>query len=152
MNVKQPNQSENLTQEQPASVAATPTTEDAQTNAAIPRSVSGALDEKSWAMGAHLSVLLGYLVPFGNIIAPLVIWQMKKDQSEFITEHAKESLNFQISMTIYMAVAALLMLIFIGIIAMFGLAIMDIIFVVMASVAANKGEGYRYPLSIRFVK
>lgn len=151
MNVRNPNQPEQPSQNQQTDVPATSAVVE-EASDAIPRSATGQLDEKSWAMGAHLSVLAGYLIPFGNIIAPLIIWQMKKDQSAFVTEHAKEALNFQIAMTIYMAVAALLMLIFIGIIAMFALAIMDIIFIVMAAVAANKGEGYRYPLSIRFVK
>ncbi len=118
----------------------------------VPPSATEALDEKSWAMAAHLGGLAGYMIPFGNIIAPVVIWQMKKDQSGFITEHAKEAVNFQITMMIAAAISALLMLVVIGIFLMFAVVIVDIIFIIMASIAANKGEQYRYPLSIRFIK
>ncbi len=53
---------------------------------------------KNWALLAHLGTLLGFVVDFGNFIVPLVIWLSKKDENTFITEHAKESLNFQVSM------------------------------------------------------
>src|SRR4051794_35065816 len=58
-------------------------------------------DEKMWAMLSHLTALCGYLiVPFGNIIAPLVIWLIKKDTMPLVDDQAKESLNFQITLTI----------------------------------------------------
>jgi uncharacterized Tic20 family protein len=58
--------------------------------------------------------LAGYVVPFGNIIGPLVVWLTKKDESAFVAEHARQALNFQISMTIYFILAALSMLVLIG--------------------------------------
>lgn len=152
MNVTNPNQPEPLTSEQPAAVAATPEVVTQAPRDDVPASATGVVDEKSWAMAAHLGSLAGYLIPFGNIIAPVVIWQMKKDQSAFIAEHAKEAANFQITVMIGMAISALLMLVVIGVFLLFAIGIIDIVFIIMAAVAANKGEQYRYPISIRFIK
>jgi hypothetical protein len=64
--------------------------------------------ERTWAMFCHLGTLLGYIIPFANIIVPLIIWQMKKEESSFIRMHGKEALNFQISLMIYSLISALL--------------------------------------------
>ena len=58
-------------------------------------------EEKNYAMLAHLLALAGLILPFGSIIGPLVIWLIKKDESPFVDKNGKESLNFQISTTIY---------------------------------------------------
>ena len=63
-------------------------------------------DERMWAMFAHLSALLGHFVPFGHIIAPFVIWLVKKEQYPFVDDQGKEAINCQISVTIYALVAA----------------------------------------------
>lgn len=110
------------------------------------------MTEKNWALCAHLGTLIGYVIGFGNFIVPLIIWLSKKDESEFISEHAKESLNFQLSVLLYVIIAGLLSLILIGIPILFGLIITDIVCVVIASMKADKGEFYRYPITIRFVK
>ncbi len=113
------------------------------------------MDEKQariWAMLCHLGAFAGYIIPFGHVIAPLVILLIKKDESFLVEDQGKESLNFQISMTIYFLVATLLTLIFIGFILLIGLVIFDMIVVIIATVKANSGERYRYPLSIRFIK
>ena len=58
-------------------------------------------DEKMWGMFCHLSALAGYIgIPFGNIIGPLIIWMVKKEQFKFVDDQGKESLNFQITITI----------------------------------------------------
>lgn len=108
--------------------------------------------ERSWAMGAHLAALAGFIIPFGNIIGPLIIWLIKKDESPFVDDQGKESLNFQISITIYCIIAALLILIVIGIFLLIGLAILDIVLIIIATVKANSGEKFRYPLTIRLVR
>ena len=107
--------------------------------------------EVMWAMFCHLGALLGYIVPFGNIIAPLIIWLTKKGDSLLIEDQGKESLNFQISMSIYYLVSFLLTLIIVGFILLFGLAIYNLVMVIIAGVKANNGEKYRYPLTIRFI-
>ncbi|MFQ6115959.1 MAG: DUF4870 domain-containing protein [bacterium] len=107
--------------------------------------------ERTWATLCHLGALAGFIIPFGNIIAPLVIWLVKKDESPFVDDQGKESLNFQISMTIYFLVAVLLVLILIGIPLLIVLGIFEIVMVVIAAVKASNGEKYRYPVTIRFI-
>ncbi|MFN0109168.1 MAG: DUF4870 domain-containing protein [Blastocatellia bacterium] len=112
--------------------------------------VSG--EEKTWGMLAHLSALLGYLIlPFGNIIAPLVIWLVKKDQSQFVADQAKESLNFQISLMIYAVIAGVLVLVVIGIFLLIALYIFGLVMTIVGSVKANNGVQYRYPFTIRLI-
>lgn len=108
--------------------------------------------ERTWAMLCHLSALAGFIVGIGYIIAPLVIWLIKKDQYPLVNDQGKESVNFQISMTIYAAVAAVLVLIAIGIPLLFAILVFDIIQVIIASIRANEGIAYRYPLTIRLIK
>ena len=108
--------------------------------------------ERMWAMLCHLGTFSGFIIPFGHIIAPLVIWLIQKEEFPFVDDQGKESLNFQISMTIYYLVAGVLTLIFIGFLLLAGLVIFDIIIVIIASVKANDGEKFRYPLRIRFIK
>ncbi len=109
-------------------------------------------DERTWGMLAHLSALVGYLIiPFGNIIAPLVIWLMKKDESQFIGDQAKESLNFQISLMIYAVVAGVLVLVIIGIFLLIALYILGIVLTLVGTIKANNGVTYRYPFTIRLI-
>jgi uncharacterized protein len=109
-------------------------------------------DERTWAMLAHLSALVGYsIVPFGNIVAPLVVWLIKKDQSWFIDDQAKESINFQISMVIYTLISIPLVLLLIGIVLLLILYVFGIVMVIIAAIKANDGVQYRYPVTIRFV-
>ena len=109
-------------------------------------------DARTWAMFCHLGALAGYIIPFGNIIAPLVIWLIKKDESPFVDDQGKESLNFQISITIYALVALLLTVIVIGFFLLLAVGIFALVMVIIAAVKANDGEKYRYPLCIRFIK
>ena len=109
-------------------------------------------DERQWAMISHLGTFSACLIPFANIIVPLVIWQVKKSESSFTVEHSKESLNFQISLMIYYIAATLLILIIIGFILFIGLFIFNIIIVIIAGIKANDGEYYKYPMTIRFFK
>ncbi|WP_242771029.1 DUF4870 domain-containing protein [Brevibacillus parabrevis] len=109
-------------------------------------------DERMWAMIVHLSALAGFLIPFGNVLGPLVIWLVKREEGEFFQEHGKEALNFGISITIYAAISGLLLIVFIGAILLTALFIFWIVFVVIAAIRANEGKPYRYPLTLRFVK
>ena len=111
-------------------------------------------DAKMWGMFCHLAALAGYLgIPFGNVLGPLIIWLIKKDDFEFVNDQGKESLNFQISISIYSLAAGLLMCLGgIGILLLIPLGIFGLVMVIIASIAANKGETYRYPLCIRLVK
>lgn len=110
-------------------------------------------DERTWAMLAHLSALVGYsVVPFGNIIAPMIIWLVKKDQSWFVNDQAKEALNFQISMTIYALISLVLVFLLVGFLLLGVLYVGGIILIIIAAIKANDGVQYRYPLTLRLVK
>ena len=117
--------------------------------AAVPAVTS---EERTWAMGAHLSALIGHVIPFGHILAPLVMLIWKKEQMPFVGDQAREALNFQISMTIYGAVAFLLMFAFIGFILLPLIWLADVILTIVAGVKANDGVLYRYPMTLRLVK
>ncbi|MBW2438354.1 MAG: DUF4870 domain-containing protein [Deltaproteobacteria bacterium] len=102
-------------------------------------------------MWAHISTFLSMLVPLGNLIGPIIVWQLKKNESEFVADQAKEALNFQISLVIYMLISAVLIFVVIGIFLLIGLAIFSLIMVIVAGVKANQGEYYRYPMCLRFI-
>jgi len=109
-------------------------------------------NERTMGMLCHLSAFAGYIVPFGNFIGPLIIWLMKKEEMPFVDDQGKESLNFQITVTIAMIVSAVLVLVVIGVFLMIGIGLASLIFMIIAAVKANSGEHYRYPLTIRFIK
>ena len=106
---------------------------------------------RTWAMLCHLSVFAGYVFPFGNFIAPLIVWQIKKDVAPLIDDQGKESLNFQISVFLYFIVSLVLCFVIIGIPLLLALIVMDIVFPIIAGLKANNGEYYRYPMTIRFI-
>ena len=72
-------------------------------------------DERTWAMLCHFSAFAGLIFPFGNFLAPLIIWLIKKEELPFVEDQGKEVLNFQISMTIYLLISGMLCIILIGI-------------------------------------
>ena len=109
-------------------------------------------EQKQWAMFTHLSALFGYIIPFGSIIAPLVMWQLKKNEMPFVDDQGKEALNFQITMAIAAIICIVLMLVLIGFLLIWIVGILDLIFIVIAAIAANNGEAYRYPVNLRLIK
>jgi uncharacterized Tic20 family protein len=110
-------------------------------------------DAKMWAMFCHLAGLATFLaIPFAGLIAPLIIWQIKKDEHPFINANGKEAVNFQISIHIYFAVSAILIFAVIGFFLLPAVIIVNLVFLIIAGVKANNGESYQYPLCIRFIK
>ena len=109
-------------------------------------------DARNWAMMSHLSALAGYFIPLGNILAPLVIWAVKKDESSFVEEQAKEAMNFQLTMTIAYLAACVLIFVVIGIFILIFLAIYALVMMIIAAIKTNDGENFRYPYTIRFIK
>ena len=109
-------------------------------------------DEKLWGMLCHLSAVAGYVVPFGNIIGPLIIWLIKKEESDYVNKQGKSSLNFEISISIYILISIFLIFVIIGIPILIGLAIFQLIVVIIASIRAYDGQYFKYPLTIEFVK
>ena len=103
-------------------------------------------DARTWAMLCHL------LAIFTGFIAPLVIWLIKKEEDPFVDSQGKEALNFQITVAMAMIVAWLLCFACIGVFLVPAVAIVDIVFCVLATIKVNGGQAYRYPLSIRLIK
>ena len=110
-------------------------------------------DARMWAMFCHLAGLAGCVIPVvGNIVGPLVLWQIKKEDSPFVDEHGKEAVNFQISMSLYALISVPLFFICVGPFLLAAVGLMDLVFLLIAAVRANNGQHYRYPLTIRFIK
>ncbi len=103
-------------------------------------------DSRAWAVAAHLLPWVGL-----GFLGPLIIWLIKRDESPYVEEHAREALNFQISFLIYMIVSALLMLVVIGFFLFIGIGIFGFVVMIIAAIKAANGERYRYPLTIRFI-
>ena len=115
-------------------------------------------EERQWALFAHLSALVGFVVPFGNVIGPLVIWLIKREQMPFVNDQGREALNFNITAGLVgLALIALTAMSFgigifltapIGIL----LAIAWLVLTIIAAIKANEGQAYRYPICLRLVK
>jgi len=110
-------------------------------------------------MLCHLSALAGFVIPFGHILGPLIVWQIKKNEFPSVDIHGKAALNFQITVTIAVFVGgfAAAILAFIGIgfllfplVMLLGLA--GLILAIIAGIKASNGEEYKYPCTIEFVK
>jgi len=108
--------------------------------------------ERNWAMLCHLSAFAGFFFPFGGIIGPLICWLSKKDESLWVDENGKKSLNFQISLLLYMILTIPLCFIIIGFPILFFLVVLKIICIIIGSVKASKGEDFKYPLTIPFIQ
>ena len=113
-----------------------------------PLSVS---DERTWATVAHLSSFVAAYVALG-LIGPLLVMLFIGPRSDFVRRHAVEALNFNISVLIYAAVSGILVFVLIGIPMLVAIGIGYLVFVIMGALAANRGEEYRYPLTVRFVR
>ena len=107
-------------------------------------------DARTWAMLCHLLGL------FTSFIGPLIIWLIKKQEDSFIDNQGKEAMNFQITLAIAWVVSLVLIvtviLACIGLPFLLAIGVVDVVFAIVATVKANGGEAYRYPVSIRFIK
>lgn len=102
-------------------------------------------DEKTMAILSHILCL------FAGFIAPLVIYLVKKD-SPYVSSHAKESLNFQLTMLIGFIISIVLMIVLIGILLLWLLGIANLVLIIIATIKASENKMYRYPFAIRFIK
>jgi uncharacterized Tic20 family protein len=113
---------------------------------AMPAQASSTSDERTMALLCHLGgILTGFIIP-------LIVWLIKKDQSRFVDDQGKEALNFQLTLLIAYALGGFTSCFLVGIFIIIAAWIMGIIFGIMGSIAASKGQNYRYPLNIRFIK
>jgi len=108
-------------------------------------------EERTWAMAAHLSSILGVWVFFLGAVGPLVVMLTQGPRSAYVRAQAVEALNFNISVLIYSVIAWILVIVLIGFIALGALFVFQIVFTIIAAVKTSNGEPYRYPLTIRLV-
>jgi uncharacterized Tic20 family protein len=108
--------------------------------------------ERNWAMLCHLSAFAGFFFPFGGIIGPLICWLSRKDESAWVNENGKASMNFQLSLLMYFVLAIPLCFILVGIPMVMFLGVLKIVCIIIGSVKASKGERFRYPLAIPFIQ
>ena len=118
-------------------------------------------DHRTYALLTHLSLVAHAFLPYISILIPIIMWQTKKSESRFINDHGKEAVNFQISLVLYSIVLPVIVLI-LGVLT-FGLGlllmipaiflpfVLGIVGMIMSMTAANRGEYYRYPMTIRFI-
>ena len=114
---------------------------------------------RQWDMWCHLTALSGLFVPFGNVIGPLIIWQMKRQEFPSVDEHGKEAMNFQLSVLIYLLGGGVLAVI--GMFFCVGLLLFPVLLAihlgalilsVIAGLKANEGVAYKYPMNLRLIK
>jgi uncharacterized protein len=110
-------------------------------------------NERTWGMLAHLSALAGLVLPMiGIVLGPLAVWLARRDQSAFVTAHAKEALNFNITVLLAAVACMLLMLVFIGFLLGAALFIAWLLMTLIAAIKASEGAIYHYPFALRLVK
>jgi hypothetical protein len=102
-------------------------------------------DQRLWATLAHLSGLVL------SIIGPLVIYLLMKDRGRFVRSQALEALNFQITVLIAVIVSSALIFVLIGLVLLPIVGVAAFVLMILAGIAANRGEEYRYPLTLRLV-
>ena len=103
-------------------------------------------DERLYATLGHAGIIII------GFIAPLIVWLIGKERSEFVDDQGKEALNFSILVTIGYVVSSILVVVFIGFLLLPLVWIFSVIFCILAAIATNKGERYRYPLNWRIIK
>jgi uncharacterized Tic20 family protein len=130
-------------------------------------------DVRIWAAAIYLSGLTGYIVPFGNLIAPLFIWLLKKDDHPFLNNHGKDVVNFQLTILFWIGIMALiyfvlliiftalnltpLFIILVPALYLFGLitfifALANLILMIIGAVKVYQGKAFTLPMTISFLK
>lgn len=109
-------------------------------------------DVNQWNFFIHLSQLSGLFIPLCNLIVPLVLWQMKKDEWPDIDAHGKQVINWQISLFIYAIIGYILVFVLVGFLVLLLLGIAFLAFAIIGAIKAQDGQLWKYPLTIRFLK
>ena len=122
-----------------------------QTQGTTEQGAAPSKEERGQAMACHLLALIGFIIPFGNLVGPLIMWIVKKDQSSFVDDQGKEAVNFNITMLIAGFVCFLLTFVVIGAILLPILGIFWLVVTIIAGLKANEGVAYRYPLTLRLI-
>jgi len=115
-------------------------------NYAAPQPPLSPADEKMWSILTHVGGILFHWV------APLIAYLVLKDRGPFVRWHTRQALNFQLTLLIAYVVGIVLFIVFVGIFVVLAAAVLNIVFGILAAMAANRGEFYRYPIAIEFIR
>lgn len=105
-----------------------------------------------WLVAMHLCPLVGFVIPFANLITPLILWLIKRQESPALDQAGKDVLNFQISISIYAILSIVLWFILIGFVLSFLVFILWLYGMVMAAMKVGTNETFRYPFTISFLR
>lgn len=108
-------------------------------------------DDRKWGMIAHLAAFAGLVIPFGNVLGPLVIWLARREGSRFVGDQAKEALNFNITVVFGALACFILMWVLIGVLLFAALGLYWLVMTIVAAAKAGEGIHYRYPFAFRLV-
>ena len=109
-------------------------------------------DQRQMGLFLHLSQLAGFVIPFGGIILPVILWQTQKEKMPALDAHGKMVVNFMLSVLIYAVVSVILMFVLVGFLTLLAVAIIHIVFPIVGAIKANNGELWDYPLTIKFLE
>ncbi|MFP4625003.1 MAG: DUF4870 domain-containing protein [Natronomonas sp.] len=115
----------------------------------LPYEVSS--DDRTWGILTHAAAFVGFVIPFGNILGPLLVWAIKKDESQFVDDNGKQALNFQITWSILLIVSALSIFVAIGVVLLPIVGLAWLILVIIAIIRASNDEVYDYPLTMEII-
>jgi len=108
-------------------------------------------EDRNWASLAHLSALLGLIVPLGNVLGPVLIWIFKRGQSPYVYHHASEAINFQVSMAILFVASVIALVVYVGIFLIPAVLIITFCSPLIAAKRAYRVDPYAYLFCIRFL-
>lgn len=107
--------------------------------------------DRTWGILVHAAAFVGFVIPFGNILAPLIIWAIKKDGSQFVDDNGKQAINFQITWTVLLFLVGLTIFLVIGLVLVPLVALAWVILVVIAIIRASNDQVYDYPLTLDLI-
>jgi uncharacterized Tic20 family protein len=109
-------------------------------------------NRKLWAVGMHLSVFSGYLVPLAGLVVPIVLWQWKKEEMPELDAHGKEITNFLLTFMLYGLVVGLLCFLVVGLFLLVPWMVWGVVLPIVGAIKAGEGVLWRYPFIIRFLR
>jgi uncharacterized Tic20 family protein len=107
---------------------------------------------RQWAMILHLSLLAGYVIPLAGLVAPIIIWQLKRDEMPGLDAHGRVVANWIVSSIIYLGISLVLIFVVIGIPLIMLLGVVGVVFPIIGGIKANDGILWKYPMSIAFFR
>ncbi len=110
-------------------------------------------DERKYATWMHLAGLSTYIgIPFGHVLIPLILWLLRRKQSDYVNQQGIEILNFQLSITFYYIFSWIMLFILIGFVFLPVVFLLHIIATITATVRTHEGGDYRYPATLRVIR